>query len=171
MSFQALSIMSFEHDKKWLFDSSRMWQHGHLVVMSDLVPGWLCVGNHRWMYCIIVFLDVGFCRWIALEWTSQSIVSIFWLLHLYFVVKNCRRSGLSAAKRNSFAIFVGISICLIVTVAVDVYCCKFFIFTWEFDANGDAFISHAENRTQMDIVDTDTQLLATVEAINHDEAY
>lgn len=49
--------------------------------------------------------------------------------------------------------------------------CKFFIFTWEFDAKGDAFISHAENRTQMNIVDTDTQLLSTVEAIQHDEAY
>lgn len=49
--------------------------------------------------------------------------------------------------------------------------CKFFIFTWEFDSNGDAFISHAENRTQMHINDTDTNTMSIVEAIQHDEAY
>lgn len=49
--------------------------------------------------------------------------------------------------------------------------CKFFIFTWEFDEHGEAQIKTAENHSNMNINDSDTNLPVIVEAMNHDESY
>ena len=49
--------------------------------------------------------------------------------------------------------------------------CKFLVFTWSFDVNGDAIISHVEYAYPMDIIDSDTKNPITIESISSSTHY
>lgn len=49
--------------------------------------------------------------------------------------------------------------------------CKFLVFTWTFNANGDAILSHVEYAYPMDIVDSDTDQPITIESITSNTPY
>lgn len=49
--------------------------------------------------------------------------------------------------------------------------CKLIIFTWKFDAKGNAIIESVENATPMEIIDSETHLPLTVDSITSSEAY